>query len=35
MLAGWESADLGRFAELLARFNESVAASPRLADPFD
>ncbi|MCC9306874.1 MarR family transcriptional regulator [Kitasatospora sp. RB6PN24] len=35
MLAGWEPVDLSRFAELLARFNESVAAAPRLADPFD
>jgi DNA-binding MarR family transcriptional regulator len=26
MLAGWDPADLARFAELLARFNETVAA---------
>ncbi|MFE9422864.1 MarR family winged helix-turn-helix transcriptional regulator [Kitasatospora sp. NPDC006697] len=35
MLGGWEPGDLSRFAELLARFNESVAEVPpvELADP--
>jgi DNA-binding MarR family transcriptional regulator len=35
MLGGWEPADLSRFAELLARFNEEVAAAPRLGEQAD